>query len=170
MYCTSGVVPKTLSEYRSEQMDSVEMLGKKGGCVPAWEKWRGWGVCVQKCSSQQRACPEHTGQCPAAHRGSVYLWQCAGSVHKHHSSSTEALLAQGWHISYLDLGTFLFRAHCPLQGILNFLWEAILGKLKRQLRIIFFKKAWKKYLILWLCQLSYSWNADYQPNLLILYF
>lgn len=28
MYYISGVLPKTISEYSSEQMDSVEMLGK----------------------------------------------------------------------------------------------------------------------------------------------
>lgn len=76
------------------------------------------------------------------------------------AAPAEALVAQGWYISYLHLCTFLFKAHCPLQGILNFLWEALPGKLKCQLRRILFKKARKKYLIRWLCQLSHSWNAD----------
>lgn len=118
-----GLAQKTLSESRAdgwcgnaERMCVCACMGKnvKGG---------GWGVHAEvfPCSTAQGSQSTQGSAQPPTDAVCVPLTVCRECPQTALEQCQQALVAQSWHISFLDLCTFLFKAPCPLQGILNFL-------------------------------------------------
>lgn len=166
----SGVLPKTLSEYSSEQMDSVEMLGEN--------------VCVcmclhgKECKMSRLRCvyaevfPCSTAQHRAVHSHPQRLCVCACD-----SACTECpqtALEQhrgtgGSRLTHLLLGPLHIFVQSSLSspGHLKLPLRSHTRKFTMSIKKNTFFKSMEKYLIRWLCQLSHSWNADSQSKLLI---